>query len=109
MERVCLCFEIRPGTGEEFDRRHVDAWPDFLAALGEAGFRNYSLFRRDTTVIAYGECEPTVAEAFARLSAQPVAARWSEWFIPEIMPLAAIDSEGVPDRVDEVWHFEGAP
>ena len=86
MERVCLCFEIRPGTGEEFDRRHVEAWPEFLSALTDAGFRNYTLFRRDTTVIAYGECEPTVEAAFADLSAQPVAARWSEWFIPEIMP-----------------------
>jgi len=106
MERVCLSFEILPGTGEEFDRRHQEAWPEFLEALAGAGFRTYTLFRRDTTVIAYGECEPSVAEAFARLSSQPVAARWSEWFIPAIMPAAVIDEEGVPDRVSEVWHFE---
>jgi hypothetical protein len=56
------CFEIRPGNGEEFDRRHAEAWPDFLAALGDAGFR---------------------------------------------MPVAGIDGEGVPDRVEEAWHFKG--
>ena len=29
------CFSIRPGTGEEFDRRHREAWPELLAALRE--------------------------------------------------------------------------
>jgi L-rhamnose mutarotase len=106
MERVCLSFETVRGTGEEFDRRHQEAWPEFLDALGRSGFTTYTLFRRGSTVIAYGECEPTVAEAFAKLSSEPVSKRWGEWFTPEILPVAVIDSDGVPDRVDEVWHFE---
>jgi len=106
MERVCLSFQIVAGTGEEFDRRHQEAWPEFLEALGRSGFRSYTLFRRDTTVVAYGECEPTVAQAFAKLASEPVAGRWGEWFIPDILPEAVIDGEGVPDRVNEVWHFE---
>jgi L-rhamnose mutarotase len=106
VERVCLSFEIVGGTGEEFDRRHQEAWPEFLDALRGAGFLTYTLFRRGDSVIAYGECEPTVAEAFAKLSAEPVSERRSEWFIPEILPEPVIDGEGVPDRVDEVWHFE---
>jgi L-rhamnose mutarotase len=106
MERVCLSFEIAPGSGEEFDRRHREAWPGFLDALGRCGFLSYTLFRRSTTVIAYGECEPSVSEAFGKLAGEPVSGRWSAWFIPEIMPEAVIDDEGVPDRVSEIWHFE---
>jgi L-rhamnose mutarotase len=106
MERVCLSFEIVPGTGDEFDRRHQEAWPEFLEALGRSGFRTYTLFRRGSTVVAYGECEPTVEQAFANLAAEPVSKRWGEWFVPDIMPAPVIDDEGVPDRVSEIWHFE---
>jgi len=105
VERLCLSFAIAPGSGEEFDRRHHEAWPEFLEALGRSGFRNYTLFRRGEEVIAYGECEPTVDEAFAKLSAEPVAARWSAWFVPEIMSAPAAEAAGIPDRVGEIWHF----
>jgi L-rhamnose mutarotase len=106
MERVCLSFEIRPGTGDEFDRRHQEAWPEFLEALGRSGFRTYTLFRRDTTVVAYGECEPSVEEAFAKLGAEEVSKRWGDWFVPEILPVPVVEGDGVPERVQEVWHFE---
>jgi L-rhamnose mutarotase len=105
VERVCLCFPIVAGTGEEFDRRHREAWPEFLDALARAGFSSYTLFRRGETVVAYGECDPTVEAAFAKLGSEPVAERWSQWFIPEIMA-AAGDGKSVPNRVDEIWHFE---
>lgn len=106
MERICLCFEVRPGTEEEFERRHREAWPEFLAALHEAGIRNYSQFRRGTTIICYGECEPDVETAFGALGATDVAARWGAWFVPEIMPSPAVDDGGRPDAWREIWHVD---
>jgi len=68
VQRVCLRFAIRPGTGEEFDRRHVESWPELVPALREAGFSNYSLFRQDEEVVAYGECEPDAETCFGRMA-----------------------------------------
>jgi L-rhamnose mutarotase len=106
VERICLCFEVRPGTEEEFERRHREAWPEFLAALREAGIRNYSQFRRGRTIICYGECEPDVETAFGALGATDVAARWGAWFVPEIMPSPAVDDGGRPDAWREIWHVD---
>ena len=57
MERLCHVFRIAPGTEEEYVRRHVEIWPEMVAAMKEAGYRNYTLFRRGLEVIGYCECE----------------------------------------------------
>ncbi len=66
MERLCYTFDLAPGVEREYERRHAEVWPEMLAALKEAGFSNYSLFRRGREVIAYAECEPTVWGAQTR-------------------------------------------
>ena len=48
MERLCFTFEIRPGTEDEYKKRHDEIWPELVDAIKEAGFANYSLFRRAT-------------------------------------------------------------
>jgi L-rhamnose mutarotase len=104
MERICFTFELRPGTEDEYKRRHDEIWPELVAAIREAGIRNYSLFRRGTRVIAYAECEPDAATAFARVGATDVDRRWSEWFEGLIVEL--VDADGNLFRADEVWHLD---
>lgn len=104
MERYCATFRLAPGSEEEFRLRHVEIWPEMREALIAAGFANYSLFRRGTNVIAYGECHPDVATCFARFSALSVAARWNEFM--DRMVLDIVDENGDPYRYDEVWHLD---
>ncbi len=58
MERLCFTFEIRPGTEDEYKRRHDEIWPELVEAIKDSGFENYSLFRSGTTIVAYVECYP---------------------------------------------------
>lgn len=104
MERYCAVFRIAPGTEDEFRRRHVEIWPEMREALTGSGFANYSLFRRGTDVIAYGECRPDVATCFSRFSALPIAPRWNEFM--DGMVLDLVDEVGDPYRYDEVWHLD---
>jgi L-rhamnose mutarotase len=104
MERVCFSFEIRPGTEAEYKKRHDEIWPELVAAIKDAGFANYSLFRRGTTIVAYAECEPDVATSFAQLGPLDVNARWSEWFEDVIVSLT--DENGELYRYEEVWHLD---
>jgi len=104
MERVCFTFELRPDTEDEYKRRHDEIWPGLVAAIQEAGLRNYSLFRRGSQVIAYAECHPDVATAFGKIGATEVNRRWSEWFEDVIVALA--DEDGNLFRADEVWHLD---
>lgn len=102
MERLCHTFEIRPGTEDEYKRRHDEIWPELVAAMREAGFRNYSLFRRGTQVIAYAECYPDVATANAKITATEPDQRWSKWF--EDIIVALTDENGDLFQLEEVWH-----
>lgn len=104
MERLCFTFTIKPGTENEYKRRHDEIWPELVEAIESSGFRNYSLFRRDLQVIAYAECEPDVESAFAELGNYEVNARWSEWFTDVIDSLT--DEDGNVYRADEVWHLD---
>jgi L-rhamnose mutarotase len=61
MERLCFTFDIAPGTEADYDRLHKEIWPELAAAILDVGYRGYSLFRRDTSVICVCECHPDVA------------------------------------------------
>lgn len=104
MERLCFTFTIKPGTEDEYKRRHDEIWPELVEAISAAGFRNYSLFRRDLQVIAYAECTPDVEAAFASLGGYDVNQRWSEWFEDIIDSLT--DADGNVHRAGEVWHLD---
>lgn len=104
MERICFTFELHPGMEAEYKRRHDEIWPELVEAIQEAGIRNYTLFRRDTTVIAYAECHPDAATAFGKVGATDVNARWAAWFEDVILRLT--DDAGELMRADEVWHLD---
>jgi L-rhamnose mutarotase len=104
VERICFKFEIYPGQEAEYKRRHDEIWPELVEAIQESGFKNYSLFRQNQEIIAYVECHPDVATAFAKLSGYDANARWAKWFEDVIVKLA--DDDGNVFRVDEVWHLD---
>ena len=104
MERICYTFDLVAGMEEEYERRHAEVWPELVEALHEAGFSNYSLFRRGTEVIAYAECQPTVEAALARLARFEVNDRWSA-YIRSIMT-RSVDEEGRFFTVREIWHLD---
>jgi L-rhamnose mutarotase len=104
MERACFTFEIHPGKEDEYRRRHDEIWPEMVTDIREAGLRNYSLFRRGSQIVAYAECHPDIATAFAKLGESEVNARWAKWFEDVIVTLT--DDNGNLRLHGEVWHLD---
>ena len=104
MERLCHKFGIVPGTEEEYVRRHVAIWPEMVEAMKEAGFANYSLFRRGTDVIGYCECHPNVETCFERFAALGVGERWGAYMEGIVVNLT--DENGQLYRYEEDWHLD---
>jgi L-rhamnose mutarotase len=104
VERTCFTFTLKPGTEDEYRRRHDEIWPEMVAALRASGIRNYTLFRRGLEVIAYAECEPDAETAFAKMAATDVDKRWSDWF-EEVLE-RRFDDDGQAMSVAEVWHLD---
>ena len=80
MARMCFMFEIFEGQEAEYKKRHDEIWPELVTAIKDAGFKNYSLFRRGVHVIGYFEVEPDTKTAFEKLGKSEANARWAEWF-----------------------------
>ena len=53
MERLCFLMHLIPGQENEYERRHAEIWPEMRDAVSAAGFTNYGLYRRGSTVIGY--------------------------------------------------------
>lgn len=76
MERVCFCLQVKPALIEEYTKRHAEVWPDMLQALGDSGWRNYSLFLGgDGLLIGYFEAEDPV-QARRLMAGTEVNSRW---------------------------------
>jgi L-rhamnose mutarotase len=106
MERVCFQLQVKPERIAEYVERHSAVAPQTLAAIRDAGRRNYSLYlREDGLLIGYYETDDDVASA-AALAADPRTAAWeaasAELFAA--LPGARPD-QGAP-RLTEVFHLE---
>ncbi len=104
MERICFTFALKPGTEEEYKRRHDEIWPELVEEIQAAGIRNYSLFRRGLQITAYAECHPDAATSFGKVGASEANVRWAKWFDDVIERLT--DEQGNLFRADEVWHLD---
>jgi L-rhamnose mutarotase len=106
MQRVCFLLKVRPEKLEEYKKRHRSVWPEMLAALREAGWRNYSLFlREDGLLVGYLETDDFVSARQA-MTACDINARWQRDMAPFF---EAQDGRG-PDEcmspLEEVFHLE---
>ena len=104
MERICFLLHIKPETGAEYDRRHREMWPELRALIERSGMRNYTIFRRGTTVVGYAECEPTFAATQDdKHDPEGIGRRWAEYMADIIEP--SDDDELLP-LATEVWHLD---
>jgi L-rhamnose mutarotase len=101
MERVCFLLQVRAERLEEYRERHRAVWPDMLAALSAAGWRNYSLFLGDDgLLVGYLECEDFAA-AQAAMAATEVNDRWQR----EMAPFFGDRADEGLQRLEEVFHL----
>ena len=104
MQRIAFTMRIRPGTEEEYRRRHRLVWSELLADLKRAGCQNYSIYLRGTELFAYMEVDdfPRYLEIMASSQASQ---RWetqmSDILLREIEP-----ASGFPPVLEEVFHLD---
>lgn len=106
MPRHAFIGKVRSDRLAEYRLRHAAVWPDMLAALRAAGFRNYSIFLRpDGLLFAYLESDDYPA-ALAAMQTTEVNARWQAGMAPffEVPDGASPDLAFIP--LEEVFHLE---
>ncbi|MBN9100207.1 MULTISPECIES: L-rhamnose mutarotase [unclassified Pseudonocardia] len=104
--RYCFLLQVRPDRLDEYRQRHRAVWPDMLAALRDAGWRNYSLHLRDDgLLVGHVECDD-LAAAQAAMAATDVNARWQAEMAPFFTGLSGRGPDESFLVLDEVFHLE---
>ena len=67
---------IDPERAADYDLLHAQPWPEMLEAIADAGYRNYTGFRRGAHVVYVGDYYPDFDTVIERINATDVAARW---------------------------------
>ena len=104
MRRIAFIMRIKPGTEEEYRRRHRQVWPELLADLKRAGCQNYSIYLRCTELFAYME----VAD-FRRyleiMASSKASERWED-MMSDILIRETEEATGFPPVLEEVFHLD---
>jgi L-rhamnose mutarotase len=95
---------VKPGYEAEYERRHVELWPEMAAALANAGIEKYHIFRHGLILFGYFECAD-IAATMATLADCPANARWSEHMAP-IMTVETDPSTQFPYLLPHQFAFE---
>jgi L-rhamnose mutarotase len=102
VQRVCFQLQVRPDRLDEYRERHRSVWPEMLAALRDAGWRNYSLFLRDDGFLV-GYLETDDFEAAQRaMAATEVNDRWQR----DMAPFFDARADHALVRLEEVFHLD---
>jgi L-rhamnose mutarotase len=75
--RSAFVLRVRPDKLDEYVEAHRNVWPEMLAALRDAGIRNYTIFRNGNEMFGYFESDDLEAAA-AYMAQHEVNARWQD-------------------------------
>ncbi|WHT16433.1 L-rhamnose mutarotase [Crossiella sp. CA-258035] len=104
--RVCFTLRVRPDRIAEYRERHREVWPEMLAALRAAGWRDYSLFLgEDGLLVGYLECED-FGTALAEMARTEVNARWQAEMAEFFVDLGEAKADERMRTLDEVFHLD---
>ncbi|WP_028923153.1 L-rhamnose mutarotase [Pseudonocardia acaciae] len=106
MARYCFLLRVRSDRLDEYRERHRAVWPEMLAALRDAGWRNYSLhLRADGLLVGYVEADD-LAEAREAMAVTEVNARWQAEMSEFFTDLDGRRPDQGFELLEEIFHLE---
>jgi L-rhamnose mutarotase len=101
-ERGCFSLVIDPRSAVYYDNLHAQPWSGMIEAIAEAGYRDYTGFRRGAHVVYVGRYYPDFQTVIDKINATDVAARWGQAFEGVITTIT--DAEGRNFKASELYH-----
>ena len=104
MQRIAFTMRIKPGTEEEYRRRHEQVWPEMLADLKKAGCQRYSIYARGLELFAYMEVDDF--QRYLSVMAESQASKRWEEYMSDILIREVDPATGFPPVLPEVFHLD---
>jgi len=98
-------MKLKPGTSEEYRRRHDELWPDLAQALRDAGIYDYSIFLDEETLHLFAVLKVQPNDRREELPQQPVMQRWWDY----MADLMEVEPGNRPREwaLRPMFHFKG--
>ncbi len=107
MRRMGHVVGVRPEWIAEYERIHVEVWPEVLAALTSANLTNYSIFRHGDLLFSYWEYLGTDFDAdMAKVSKDPVSQKWGALTSQMQRPVEGAAPGQIWLSIPEVFHLD---
>lgn len=96
-------MKLKPGTVEEYKRRHDELWPDLGQALSEAGIHDYSIFLDEETLHLFAVLKLWPDNKIEELPAKPVMKKWWDY----MADLMEVEPGNRPREwpLEQMFHF----
>ncbi|MBE7043654.1 MAG: L-rhamnose mutarotase [Ruminococcaceae bacterium] len=104
MEKYAWKAKIKPGTLEEYCKRHDALWPEMKEELKRAGIRNYTIWNVDDELFGYYECD-SVEYASKVQRESEIVAKWDA-YMKDILIAEKDPVTGAQPLLKKVFTFE---
>ena len=81
-------MQLKPGTVDEYRRRHDEIWPELVRIIGDAGIHDYHIFLDEETLALFAVLKLRDENTRDHLPSHPVMRRWWDHMAPlmEVQP-----------------------
>lgn len=102
-QRTAWHARLKPGSIEEYQKRHDQIWPEMIDLLKAAGIRNYSIWRHGLDLFGYYESDDLNRTAAVQ-AASPVVQRWNA-YMSDILLMEFDSASGVTPPLQEMFYL----
>lgn len=104
MKRHAFTMKLKPGTEQEYHRRHDEIWPELSEVLRQAGVSDYSIFLDEDTLTLFAVQKQADENTVASLPEHPLVKKW--W--ASMAPLMETNPDNSPvcGNLTEVFHLD---
>lgn len=103
MKRITQIMYVNKDQFSEYEKRHIELWPEMKSALKEYGATNYSIFlnKENGELFAYLEVEDV--ERYNKIADTDICKKWWNY----MKPLMRTNENSSPVALDliEVFHL----
>src|SRR5688572_29222613 len=103
MIRKAFVMTLKPGSREEYEKRHRPIWPELQEVLREHGVHSYSIFLESETDRLFAYAEIDSEYMWLRVAETDVCRRW--WTHMKDLMLVNADDSPVAIELKEVFHL----
>jgi L-rhamnose mutarotase len=104
MIRKGFALFVDPKCHAEYEKRHVEIWPEMVAVLKEHGVHNYSIYLDAETSMLFGYVEIENEARWAAIAQTETCRKWWQ-YMKDIMP-SEPNGKPISRNLREVFHLD---